>query len=138
MLVLAGSRAGAVGESDLLRVRIMLDCELRLASLNLVAFLADTFVGDIVALVLLLLLRFRNVEMTVDESVGEFILRDGRRQQLRNSPAEETLLQNLPHARSSVRILNQHISKKILQVLAIVSRDLRVTTSQDLEHEPLH
>ena len=52
--------------------------------------------------------------MVRHKSVGKLIPRDGQREQLRDAIAQEGLLQDLAHARTLLRLLDQHIGNDAL------------------------
>lgn len=79
--ILWGWSAIASGcKSDLfILVLILLDIQLWFAGLNLVALLTNSFVWDIVTLLLVLLLLVSDLQVPIYESGGKFVLRDGCR-----------------------------------------------------------
>jgi hypothetical protein len=83
ILVLASRGVPGSSESNLfILVLIVLNIELRLASLYLVTLLAYTFIRNVVALLLVLLFLIPDLKMPIDEGGGEFVLGNGRGQKL--------------------------------------------------------
>jgi hypothetical protein len=83
ILVLASGGVAGSSESNLLiLILIVLDVQLGLASLYLVALLAYALIRNIIALFLVFLLLVPDLEMPIDEGGGKFILGDGGRQKL--------------------------------------------------------
>ena len=76
--------------------------------------------------------------MVRHECVAKLVARNRHRQQLRDTVAKEWLFQNLAHARSLLRLLNQHFCYDALQVLAIGVGNSWVVSSQNFQHEALH
>ena len=77
-------------------------------------------------------------DVLLKESCGEFTLRDGVGEEFADPSTQEFLLQDLPHTWAFRRVLNEHVSNQVFQVLRVVRRDSRIGTSQDLEHQALH
>lgn len=70
--------------------------------------------------------------MVRHECVAKLVTRNRHRQQLRDTVAKEWLFQNFAHARSLLRLLNEHFSNDTLQVLAIGVGNGWVVASQNL------
>ena len=77
-------------------------------------------------------------QVLLNKSLSEFRLCDRLSEQLRYSLAEELLFEDLTHARALLRVLDEHVGKQVLQVLAVGARDGGVAAAQDLEHQALH
>jgi hypothetical protein len=97
----------------------MFDRQLWLGRLDLVALLANAFIGHVVALLLLLFARFAigDLQVAGNECRGEFVLGDCGGQQLGDTAGEEVLLEDLAHAWSSCGVLDEHVSEQVLEVL---------------------
>lgn len=116
----------------------MLDIQLRPRHFDLVTLLADILVANIVTLVLILLLALFDLEMPINECRRELVLGDRRREQLRDSSAQEWLLEDLSHGWALGWVFDQHELNQILQVLGVVGWDLWVAASQNFENQALH
>ena len=109
----------------------MLDIQLWPGHFDLVTLLADIFVANIVTLVLILLLALFDLELPINECRRELVLGDRRREQLRDSSAQEWLLEDLSHGWALGWVFDQHELNQILQVLGVVGWDLWVAASQN-------
>jgi len=134
--VLAGTGCGARLESNLLA--LWLNIQLGSGHLDFVALLAHAFVSNIVALIFIFFFVLLNLQMPINESGREFVLRDCGCKQFRNPTTQKWLFENFSHRRSLRGILNQHQLDKVFEILRVVGGDLRVASSKNFKNKSFH